>query len=369
MLARPLLRKASTITRIVGREIIDRCVTKKNRINTVDPLQPHSLSPSPSPYYFCSRGGPTVEADVYTSDGGMFRAAVPSGASTGIHEAVELRDGDKKRYNGKGVLKAVASVNDVFSAKLKGMDVTGQGKLDAAMIDLDGTPNKGKLGANAILAVSMAVAKAGAAANKLPLYQYIAHLAGKPTASACILPVPSFNVINGGEHAGNGLAFQEFMILPTGAQSFSEAMRMGCETYSALKTVLKKKYGQDSVNVGDEGGFAPNISDAEEGLNLLSTAIEAAGYTGRMVIGMDVAASEFIVEGTAPNSKYDVLKKKTPGGPGVKNGAEMLAMYQSFAKKYPIVSIEDPFEQVSGGERRRGGCCLCYLVLLLDAAA
>jgi enolase len=279
----------------------------------------------------------------------MYRAAVPSGASTGIHEAVELRDGDKKRFNGKGVLKAVASVNDVFSAKLKGMDVTGQGKLDAAMIDLDGTPNKGKLGANAILAVSMAVAKAGAAAHKLPLYQYIAHLAGKPTSSACILPVPSFNVINGGEHAGNGLAFQEFMILPTGAQSFSEAMRMGCETYAALKTVLKKKYGQDSVNVGDEGGFAPNISDAEEGLNLLSTAIEAAGYTGRMVIGMDVAASEFIVEGTAPNSKYDVLKKKTPGGPGVKNGAEMLAMYQDFAKKYPIVSIEDPFEQVSGG--------------------
>ena len=282
----------------------------------------------------------------------MYRAAVPSGASTGIHEAVELRDGDKARFNGKGVLKAVASINSVLSAKLKGFDVTKQGALDAAMIEIDGTPNKGKLGANAILAVSLAAAKAGAAASKLPLYQYIAVLAGKTPASANVLPVPSFNVINGGEHAGNGLAFQEFMLLPTGVASFSEAMRAGCETYAALKTVLKKKYGQDSVNVGDEGGFAPNISSAEEGLELLSAAIEKAGYSGKMVIGMDVAASEFIVEGTAPASKYDVLKKSAPGGAGVKDGAAMLALYKSFAAKYPIVSIEDPFEQVRRRARR-----------------
>ena len=288
-----------------------------------------------------------MEADLYTSDGAMFRAAVPSGASTGIHEAVELRDGDKARYNGKGVLKAVASINDVLSGKLKGFDVTKQGALDALMMEIDGTPNKGKLGANAILAVSLAAAKAGAAAHKLPLYQYIAVLAGKTPASAHILPVPSFNVINGGEHAGNGLAFQEFMLLPTGVASFKEAMRAGCETYAALKTVLKKKYGQDSVNVGDEGGFAPNISSAEEGLELLSAAIEKAGYSGKTVIGMDVAASEFIVEGhPAPKAKYDVLKKSAPGGAGVKDGAAMLALYQSFASKYPIVSIEDPFEQV-----------------------
>jgi hypothetical protein len=293
----------------------------------------------------------------------MFRAAVPSGASTGIHEAVELRDGDKARFNGKGVRKAVANINDVLSAKLKGFDVSKQGALDSLMLEIDGTPNKGKLGANAILAVSLAAAKAGAAAAKLPLYQYIAVLAGKSPASANILPVPSFNVINGGEHAGNGLAFQEFMLLPTGVASFSEAMRAGCETYAALKSVLKKKYGQDSVNVGDEGGFAPNISSAEEGLELLSAAIEKAGYAGKVVIGMDVAASEFVVEGSAPATKYDVLKKSAPRGAGVKDGAAMLAMYKDFAAKYPIVSIEDPFEQVRGLQRARGegeaGRCAC----------
>jgi enolase len=256
---------------------------------------------------------------------------------------VELRDGDKSRYNGKGVQKAVGNINGELAKALKGHDVTKQLQLDNAMIALDGTPNKGRLGANAILAVSRAAAKAGAAAAKLPLYAYIATLAGKPAASAVTLPVPAFNVINGGEHAGNGLAFQEFMLLPTGAPTFSEAMRYGCETYHALKAVLKKKYGQDSVNVGDEGGFAPNISSAEEGLDLLVAAIDKAGYTGKVVIGMDVAASEFVVEGKP--GVYDVLKKHAPGKAGVKDGAAMLAMYKAMVAKYPIVSIEDPFEQ------------------------
>jgi len=281
-----------------------------------------------------SRGNPTVEVDLRTEDG-VFRAAVPSGASTGIHEALELRDGDKSRYMGNGVLKAVDNVNKLIAPKMKGMDPTKQADIDKAMIALDGTDNKGKLGANAVLAVSMAACRAGAAAKKVPLYKYIADLAG---TKEFVMPVPSFNVINGGKHAGNKLAMQEFMLLPVGAKSFSEAMRMGAEVYHNLKKVIKAKYGQDAVNVGDEGGFAPNIQDNKEGLELLKEAIEKAGYTGKVRIGMDVAASEFFKDG-----KYDLNFKGNK--PDLKTGDQMVKIYEDFVKGYGLISIEDPFDQ------------------------
>ena len=281
-----------------------------------------------------SRGNPTVEVDMVTEDG-MFRAMVPSGASTGIHEALELRDGDKSRYLGKGVLKAVENVYTKISEVVVGMDPTQQEAVDKAMLEADGTENKSNFGANAILAVSMASCKAGAAAKKLPLYKHIADLAG---VTEMVLPVPSFNVINGGSHAGNKLAMQEFMILPTGATSFKEAMRMGAECYHNLKKVIKAKYGQDAVNVGDEGGFAPNIQDNKEGLELLKEAIEKAGYTGKVKIGMDVAASEFFKEGS-----YDLNFKGDE--PDLKSGDEMIELYKQFVNEYGLVSIEDPFDQ------------------------
>lgn len=287
---------------------------------------------------FDSRGNPTVEAEVTTGKG-TFRAAVPSGASTGIHEAVELRDGDKSKWMGKGVLKAVANVNDIIGPAIVGKNPTEQKALDDLMISLDGTDNKGKLGANAILAVSMAICKAGAAEKGVPLYKYIAELAGN---TKLVLPVPSFNVINGGEHAGNGLAMQEFMILPTGASSFKEAMRMGSEVYHNLKSLIKEKYGLDACNVGDEGGFAPNIGDNEEGLKLLQGAIQKAGYEGKVRIGMDVAASEFQTE----DKMYDLkFKEKNNDGSGKKTGAEMLEMYKGFVENYGVITIEDPYEQ------------------------
>jgi enolase len=281
-----------------------------------------------------SRGNPTIEVDV-TTPKGVFRAAVPSGASTGVHEALELRDGDKSRYMGKGVLKAVDNVNNEISKLVIGMGATQQKKIDKTMIDADGTENKSKFGANAILGVSMAVCKAGAADKKMPLYQYIAKLAG---VNEFVLPVPSFNVINGGKHAGNKLAMQEFMILPVGASSFKEAMRMGAEVYHNLKKVIQGKYGQDAVNVGDEGGFAPNIQDNKEGLELLRQAIANAGYTGKVKIGMDVAASEFFQDG-----KYNLNFKGN--SPDLRTGDEMVALYKQFADEYGLVSIEDPFDQ------------------------
>jgi enolase len=285
-----------------------------------------------------SRGNPTVEVDVWTGKG-MFRAAVPSGASTGIHEAVELRDDDKAVYMGKGVLKAVANVNEKIAPAIMGMDPTQQAKIDRTMMEVDKTENKGNLGANAILAVSMAVCKAGACEKGIPLYQHIADLAGNPKL---VLPVPAFNIINGGSHAGNKLAMQEFMILPVGAPSFSEAMRYGAEVYHHLKSVIKGKYGIDACNVGDEGGFAPSIASNKEGLDLVKEAIEKAGYTGKVKIGMDVAASEFFTS----DKRYD-LDFKTPNNSGeeVKSGDEMIELYKSFCKDYPIISIEDPFEQ------------------------
>lgn len=288
-----------------------------------------------------SRGNPTVEVDLYTVDGQLFRAAVPSGASTGIHEALELRDKEKNNWRGKGVLKAVGHVNDTLAPAVlaKNFDVVNQTEIDKFMLQLDGTENKSKFGANAILGISLAVCKAGAAAKKVPLYRHIADLAG---ITELVLPVPAFNVINGGSHAGNALAMQEFMILPTGANSFTEAMKMGSEVYHYLRDVIKDQYGLEATCVGDEGGFAPNIENNKQGLELIKTAIEKAGYTGKVEIGMDVAASEFYKD-----SKYDLLWKTKQGGQAEKflTGDQLGDVYRNFIAEYPIVSIEDPFDQ------------------------
>lgn len=275
-----------------------------------------------------SRGNPTVEVDVITDEGAIGRAAVPSGASTGIHEAVELRDGDKKKYLGKGVLKAVKNVNESIAPALLGYDVADQTGIDEMMIQLDGTPNKGKLGANAILAVSMAVAKAAAEEASLPLYRYIGG------TNAKILPVPMMNILNGGAHADNKIDFQEFMVMPVGAPGFSEGLRWGVEIFHALKSVLKKK--GYSTNVGDEGGFAPNIQSNEEAIETVLTAIQAAGYkTGSQVaIAMDAANSELW---NAKEKKYIFHKSD-----GKKLSSEQLVKYwEGWVKKYPIISIED----------------------------
>lgn len=275
-----------------------------------------------------SRGNPTVEVDVHTSDGAMGRAAVPSGASTGKHEAAELRDGDKKKYMGKGVLKAVSNVNDVLAEELYGWDVTDQSGLDKAMIDIDGTPNKSKLGANAILAISMAAAKAAAQTVGLPLYRYIGG------ANAKTLPVPMMNILNGGAHADNKIDFQEFMVVPTGASTFSEGLRWGVEIFHSLKTVLKEK--GYSTNVGDEGGFAPNIQSNEEAIETVLKAIEKAGYKpgSQVNIAMDAANSELYND---KDKKYHFHKSD-----GKKLSSDELVEYWvKWCKKYPIVSIED----------------------------
>lgn len=292
---------------------------------------------------FDSRGNPTVEVDINTQQG-LFRAAVPSGASTGVYEALELRDGGKD-WMGKGVLKAVENVNKIIGPAILGMNPMEQQKIDDFMVkELDGTKNewgwcKKKLGANAILGVSLAVCRAGAAAAGLPLYQHIANLAGN---TELVLPVPAFNIINGGSHAGNALAMQEFMILPTGATSFAEAMKMGSEVYHNLKSVIKKKYGQDAVNVGDEGGFAPSINSNKEGLDLIRVAIANAGYTGKISIGMDVAASEFYTK----DDKYDLnFKVKNNDGSQKLSAQQLLDVYKGFCAENPMVSIEDPFDQ------------------------
>jgi len=284
-----------------------------------------------------SRGNPTIEVDLTTEDG-LFRSMVPSGASTGIYEALELRDGDNSRYMGKGVLKAVDNVNKEISKIVVGMDPTKQEEIDRKMIKVDGTENKSKFGANAILAVSMATCKAGAAAKKVPLYKHIADLAG---VKEFIMPVPSFNVLNGGKHAGNKLAMQEFMILPTGAKSFKEAMRMGAEIYQNLKKEIKRKYGNSATGVGDEGGFAPNILDSREALNFLKNAIERTGYTGKVMIGLDVAASEFF-----KNNKYDLdFKCETDDDRNKLTREQLIDLYINYIENFPIISIEDPFDQ------------------------
>ena len=273
-----------------------------------------------------SRGNPTVEVDVITDEGAMGRAAVPSGASTGIHEAVELRDDDKKVYVGKGVLKAVENVNKTIAPELLGYDVADQTGIDALMIELDGTKNKGKLGANAMLAVSMAVAKAAAEEAALPLYRYIGG------TNAKTLPVPMMNILNGGAHADNKIDFQEFMVMPVGATTFSEGLRWGVEIFHALKTVLKKK--GYSTNVGDEGGFAPNIGSNEEAIETVLTAIDAAGYkTGsQIMIAMDAANSELY-----KNGKY--VFHKSDGK--TLTSDQMVEYWANWVKQYPIISIED----------------------------
>ena len=276
-----------------------------------------------------SRGNPTVEVDVYTNVG-MGRAAVPSGASTGTHEAVELRDGGK-RYHGKGVRRAVENVNKIIAPELIGMDVRWQREIDTLLLELDGTENKSNLGANAILAVSLAVAKAAADSLDLPLYRYIGG------ANAYVLPVPLSNVINGGVHAGNELDFQEFMIMPIGADSFREAIRWVSETYHVLKKVIMEKYGKNAVNVGDEGGFAPPMKEVTEPLDVLVEAIEEAGYKpgDEIALALDAASSEFF---NAEIGKYVVGGKEY-------TREELLELYKELTSTYPIVSIEDPFHE------------------------
>src|SRR5271166_3205980 len=282
-----------------------------------------------------SRGNPTVEVDVILADGTLGRAAVPSGASTGIHEAVELRDGDKKRYGGKGVTHAVANVNGVLAKVAIGRDASDQVALDRALIEADGTPNKGKLGANAILGVSLATAKAAAAAHGLPLYRYIGG------ASARVLPVPMANIINGGKHADNKIDFQEFMVMPIGAKSFSEGIRMVAEVFHTLKSVLKKA-GHNTA-VGDEGGFAPNL-DNEEAIKFILDAIDKAGYAaGRdrdFAIALDCASSELFDEGGKKGYKF---WKSNPDK--LFTASEMVDLFAKWCSQYPIISIEDPLDQ------------------------
>lgn len=290
---------------------------------------------------FDSRGNPTIEVEVETDDG-FFTAMVPSGASTGIHEAIELRDDDPKFFNGKGVLKAIKNVKNELAVAIMGMDPIDQEGIDQALADCDGSEGKGRLGANAILGVSMAVARAGAAKKHIPLYKHLNNLAGNPTI---MMPVPCFNVINGGAHAGNGLAIQEFMILPTGAESFSEAMRIGVEVYQKLKSVIAKKYGMAATAVGDEGGFAPDIHNNEEALKLIQEAIREAGYEELVQIALDVAASEFYDK---ESGQYNLSAKGTANGDApdqMKSAADLLRMYKLYAANYGVISIEDAFDQ------------------------
>jgi enolase len=275
-----------------------------------------------------SRGNPTVEVDLFTKKG-LSRASVPSGASTGKHEALELRDGGK-RYLGKGVLKAVGNVNDVIAEKLVGRDCTKQKETDDLMIELDGTPNKSKLGANAILAVSMAVCKAGALESNLPLYEYVANLVDSKRLT---LPIPQMNVINGGLHAGIENDVQEHLIIPRGAKSFSEALRMCSETYHILQKKLKEKFGNSAIHVGDEGGFVPPLKRVDERLEFILEAIEELGYTEEFALGIDAAASEFFYDG-----KYRILEKEY-------SVAELSDFYAELCEKFKVISIEDGFSE------------------------
>ncbi|WP_295650841.1 phosphopyruvate hydratase [uncultured Mucilaginibacter sp.] len=276
-----------------------------------------------------SRGNPTIEVEVLTENGALGRAAVPSGASTGVHEAVELRDNDKAVYMGKGVLKAVANVNDVIAPELKGLDVFEQNAIDRLMIELDGTENKGKLGANAILGISLAVAKAAAQESRQPLYRYIGGV------NANTLPIPMMNIVNGGSHSDAPIAFQEFMIMPVGAPSFSEALRWGTEVFHNLKKILHDR--GLSTAVGDEGGFAPTFEGTEDGVETILKAIEKAGYKPGVdiYIAFDCAASEFYKDG-----KYDYTKFEGDKGV-IRSSAEQVAYLAELVAKYPVISIED----------------------------
>ncbi len=275
-----------------------------------------------------SRGNPTIEVDVYTKDS-FGREMVPSGASKGKHEAIELRDGGK-RYGGKGVRKAVDNINNIISKKLIGMDVRKQAEIDQAMIKLDATPNKARLGANAIMGVSLAVARTGAISTNEKMHDYLQSLS--KSRSMCI-PIPFMNIINGGRHAGNSLEFQEFMIVPR-EKNFSESLRIAAETYHALKEKLEKKYGKTAINIGDEGGFAPNLKSTSEALNLIVDSIEELKYGKQIKIAMDVAASEFCSGGICYNFDGKKLYQE-----------KMIGYYEKITKQYPIISIEDPFEE------------------------
>lgn len=272
-----------------------------------------------------SRGNPTIEVEAYTAKGFTGRAAVPSGASTGIYEAVELRDGGRL-FHGKGVSKAIEAVHKEIAPRLRGMEVTAQRLLDETMAELDGTSNKSRLGGNAILGVSLACAKAAAESMGVKLHQYI-------DPEAILLPVPFFNVINGGKHAGNQLDFQEFMVAPTGASTFSEALRMGSEIYQTLKAMLLKEYGKNAVNVGDEGGFSPPMSSPEEALETIQAAVEEAGYWKKACLAMDVAASSFY----KPDG-YHYMGRVISRG-------ELIDVYRELVSKYHVASIEDPLEE------------------------
>ena len=349
-------RSMATITAIKGREVIDSRGNptvrhpRRDRRSAAPPRvarlfpQPRSLiahAPATAARPFFARA--QVEVDV-TTETGMYRASVPSGASTGMYEAAELRDGGA-RFLGKGVLEAVQHVNLTLGPAIVGMDPTQQQQIDEKMLALDGTPNKAKVGANAVLGISLAASKAGAGAKGVPLFQHYADLAGNKLGTYT-MPVPCFNVINGGEHAGNKLAFQEFFVIPTGAESFREAMQVGCETFHTLKKVIKSKYGGDATLIGDEGGFAPPC-DVQSGLDMLMEAVEKAGYLGKVTVGLDVASSEFKVDG---ENAYD-LDFKTPAGDPAKDlkaklsGDELLALYAKMVDDYPVVTIEDPFDQ------------------------
>jgi enolase len=272
-----------------------------------------------------SRGNPTLEVEVLTESGIKGCAAVPSGASTGIYEAIELRDGGK-RYGGKGVETAINLIKTIIEPKIKGIDVHEQKRIDEIMIKLDGTDNKGKLGGNSLLGVSLACARAAAESENIKLYEYI-------DRKSSLLPIPFFNVINGGKHAGNKIDFQEFMIAPTGAKSFREALRIGAEVYQTLKVELQKTYGKTAINVGDEGGFAPPMSKPEEVLECLLNAITEAGYSEKVKLALDVASSTFYQDGV-----YTVAGKKYTTD-------EMIDLYKGLVEKYPIVSIEDPLQE------------------------
>lgn len=284
-----------------------------------------------------SRGIPTVEVDLYTNKG-IYRASVPSGTSTGMYEAIEVRDGDKGKYLGKGVSKAVKNINEKISEALIGMDPALQSQIDQAMMDLDKTENKAEVGANAMLAVSIAACKAGAAEKEVPLYKHIADLSGK---SDPVLPVPAITVISGGNHAGNNLAVKEIMIMPVGASNFEEAIQMGSEIYFHLKSVIAEKCGSSGCNVGEDGGFAPNISSISEGLDFIKEAIHRAGYNERIKLAMDIGATEFCI-----GKKYDLdFKIPNKSGQNFKTGDDMIQMYSQLCADYPIVSIEQPFDK------------------------
>ncbi len=277
-----------------------------------------------------SRGNPTVEAEVRTKFG-ISRAIAPSGASTGKHETLELRDGGK-RFGGKGVLKAVGNVNGMISKKLKGKNVFDQDIIDNIMINLDGTENKSKLGANAILSVSMAVCRAAAQAKGIPLYAYVDKLT-EQKQKIFTIPVPAFNIINGGKHAGTKLDVQEYMVLPFGAKSFAEALRIGSEVYHKLKEIIESKFGKSATNVGDEGGFVPPVENIEEPLELLNKAVEETGYSGKVKFGIDFAASTF-----SKNGRYYLEGTEY-------TGADLMERYVELANRYAIFSFEDPFEE------------------------